>query len=130
TRVRPRLARIYELQGRYEEALIEQLAGPLMAQSREETLQTLREAARQTGWHGFWQKFLALYQAGQLKEDAQFIATVYLRLGDKEQALNWLEKSFAERGGAPLEIKTNPIYDPLRSEPRFNELLRRAGHTP
>ena len=56
-------------------------------------------------------------------------ATAYTRLGDKEQAFAWLDKAVQERNGMALEIKVNPIYDKLRDEPRFQDLLRRVGLT-
>jgi TolB-like protein/DNA-binding winged helix-turn-helix (wHTH) protein/Tfp pilus assembly protein PilF len=48
-------------------------------------------------------------------------------LGDKKEALLWLEKACADRSTALTGIKVNPVFDPLRSEPRFQELLRRVG---
>jgi DNA-binding winged helix-turn-helix (wHTH) protein/TolB-like protein len=53
------------------------------------------------------------------------IAWIYIGLGDKDQAFVWLDKSFEERSDGLRQIKTNPIYDPLRSDPRFTDLLRR-----
>ena len=53
--------------------------------------------------------------------------TAYTRLGDKEQAFAWLDKAVQERNGMALEIKVNPIYDKLRDDPRFQDLLRRVG---
>lgn len=53
------------------------------------------------------------------------IAWIYIGLGDKDQAFGWLDKSFEERSGGMRVIKTNPIYDPLRSDPRFTALLKR-----
>jgi tetratricopeptide (TPR) repeat protein len=57
------------------------------------------------------------------------IAWIYVGLGDKDQAFVWLDKAFAERSDALRQIKTNPIYDPLRSDPRFTDLLLRM-HLP
>jgi DNA-binding winged helix-turn-helix (wHTH) protein/TolB-like protein len=57
------------------------------------------------------------------------IAWIYIGLGDKDQAFVWLDKSFEERSDGMREIKTNPIYDPLRSDPRFSDLLKRM-HLP
>ncbi len=54
-------------------------------------------------------------------------ANAYTRLGDKKQALAWLDKAFQESYGFALAVKVNPIYDKLRDEPRFKDLLRRAG---
>jgi tetratricopeptide (TPR) repeat protein len=53
------------------------------------------------------------------------IAWIYIGLGDKDQAFVWLDKSFEERSDGMRQIKTNPIYDPLRSDPRFTDLLKR-----
>lgn len=53
------------------------------------------------------------------------IAWIYIGLGDKDQAFVWLDKSFEERSDGMREIKTNPIYDPLRSDRRFTSLLQR-----
>jgi len=53
------------------------------------------------------------------------IAGIYIGLGDKDQAFVWLDKAFAERTDKLRQIKTHPIYDPLRSDQRFTGLLRR-----
>src|SRR6266704_3055817 len=49
--------------------------------------------------------------------------TAYLRLGDKEQALVWLAKTVEERNWFALESRVTPILDPLRSDPRFDQIL-------
>jgi adenylate cyclase len=48
----------------------------------------------------------------------------YMRLGDKEQAFAWLAKAFAERNRLAFEIRVSPIFDPLRSDPRFQKLCQ------
>src|SRR4030095_14375585 len=48
----------------------------------------------------------------------------YIRLGDKEQAFAWLAKALAERNRLAFEIRVNPIFDPLRSDPRFQKLCQ------
>jgi hypothetical protein len=50
-----------------------------------------------------------------------------LGMGDKEQALRWLEEGFSERSTALVWLKVDPAYDPLRSEPRFQALLSKLG---
>ncbi len=54
-------------------------------------------------------------------------ARLYLRLGDKERAFEWLEKASEERNSFPLYISVDPFYDSLRGDPRFHDLLRRVG---
>jgi eukaryotic-like serine/threonine-protein kinase len=52
--------------------------------------------------------------------------TAYMRLGDKEQAFAWLAKAFEERNRLAFEIKVNPIFDPLRDDSRFEQLMARV----
>jgi adenylate cyclase len=53
-------------------------------------------------------------------------ATIHIGLGEKDRALDWLERHEADRG-ARIFLKVDPIFDPLRTEPRFQRLLRRLG---
>jgi TolB-like protein/Flp pilus assembly protein TadD len=53
------------------------------------------------------------------------IAWVHLGLGDKDRAFQWLEKAIAERAGRIVYLKVERGFDPLRSDPRFDDLLRR-----
>jgi tetratricopeptide (TPR) repeat protein len=55
------------------------------------------------------------------------VARVHTGLGDKEQALDWLEKACEQRHGILAYLKVEPVFDPLRSEPRFIGLLRKMG---
>ena len=58
------------------------------------------------------------------------IAVIYAGLGDKENAFEWLEKAYAERSVGLETLKVHPIFDGLRPDPRFQELLRRVGLPP
>jgi TolB-like protein/Tfp pilus assembly protein PilF len=55
------------------------------------------------------------------------IALVYAGLGNKDEAFAWLEKSFPVRDKGLTFLKVDPCVDPLRSDPRFQNLLRRVG---
>ncbi len=59
-----------------------------------------------------------------------YSAAAYGWLGDKDKAFSLLEKCYAERNSRLISIKSYPILDPLRSDPRFGELLRRIGLSP
>jgi hypothetical protein len=50
---------------------------------------------------------------------------IYASLGDTAQAMGWLERGFDERFNPGVLLR--PGFDPLRSEPRFQELVRRVG---
>ncbi len=56
-----------------------------------------------------------------------YVAMVYTGLGDKDEAFAWLNKAFAERSEYLVYLPTEPIADPLRSDPRFPALLQRLG---
>ena len=55
------------------------------------------------------------------------IATVYIGLGDKNQALEWLNKAYEERSHFLVYIKCDRRFDGLRSDPRYEALLKRIG---
>jgi adenylate cyclase len=55
------------------------------------------------------------------------IALVYLGLGEKQRALEGLEKAYEVRSQWMSLLKVDTIFDPLRSEPRFIELLKKVG---
>ena len=55
------------------------------------------------------------------------MAVVYAGLGDKEQTLTWLEKGYKDRSFLMIWLKVEPQFDPLRGDPRFNDLLKRIG---
>jgi len=46
-------------------------------------------------------------------------------LGDKDRAFEWLEKAYEERAGRLVYLKVEHAFDPLRSDPRFGDLVRR-----
>jgi TolB-like protein/DNA-binding winged helix-turn-helix (wHTH) protein/Flp pilus assembly protein TadD len=56
---------------------------------------------------------------------ASEIATVYAALGNADQAMNWIEKGYEERFNPGVLLR--PGFDPLRSDPRFKDLVRRTG---
>ena len=58
------------------------------------------------------------------------IAWEYAQLGDKEEALKWLGKGYEIRSGSMVHLKTSPFVDPLRSDPRFQDLMRRMNFPP
>lgn len=53
------------------------------------------------------------------------IALIYVGLGDNARAMIWLNKAFEARFNPSILLR--PVFDPLRSDPRFQDLLRRIG---
>jgi len=74
---------------------------------------------------------LALQRLEQLEKhrtlDSLSFAVAYIGVGDNDKALAWLEKAYAEHSSSLTALKVDPTYDPLRSDPRFQELVRRVG---
>ncbi len=58
---------------------------------------------------------------------AYSIATIYARLGDKEGVFESLEKAYRDRAVELIDIRVEPVFDFIRSDPRFVDLLRRMG---
>jgi adenylate cyclase len=57
-------------------------------------------------------------------------ATIYLGLGEKEKALDWLEKAYEQRDSACWYLKIDQIYDSVRNEPRFQAILKKMNFPP
>jgi len=54
--------------------------------------------------------------------------TIYASLGEKDKAFEWLEKAYQDRSLAiGQNLRTYPAFDSLRSDPRFDDLLRRVN---
>jgi TolB-like protein/tetratricopeptide (TPR) repeat protein len=55
------------------------------------------------------------------------IALVYAGLGERQEAFNWLEEAYDAHDVGLLYLKIDPCLDTLRSDPRFDDLVRRVG---
>jgi len=58
---------------------------------------------------------------------ASAIALIYIGLGEKDQAFEWLEKAYETHDPRLLELRVSPLVDSLRSDPRFKALLKKMG---
>ena len=62
---------------------------------------------------------------------AASLARIYVGLGEKDKAFEWLEKAYQDGSiGGGTAVAVDPIFDPLRSDPRFQDLLRRMNFQP
>ena len=57
--------------------------------------------------------------------NASEIALMYVGLGDKDQAMKWLEKAYEEHFNPSILLRS--AFDPLRSDPRFQDVVHRIG---
>ncbi len=118
----------YGLNGRYPEAI---------AETR--TSIELRNGSSAKGYLGLWlarsgKRDEAVKLLSELKQEATLgyvqpytLALIYIALGDKEEALNWLEKQMSGRSETANTYAVAPELDGLRSEPRFKEMLKRMN---
>jgi TolB-like protein/DNA-binding winged helix-turn-helix (wHTH) protein len=95
-----------------------------------EHLEAEKNAYAKSGWKGFWRTRLEQVQNAKTGYvQAIDRAIMYIELGDKEKAIGALQESYAARERWMANIKFAPEFDPLRSDPRFQELERRIGLT-
>jgi serine/threonine protein kinase/tetratricopeptide (TPR) repeat protein len=121
---------IYIQKGLYEEAISQfQQAIALEGSRHPRYLAALGHAYGAAGRKGAAQTILKEL-LGQEGVDPCQIVSVYLGLGQKEKALDWLGKAYEDRGNCLYILKVSPSADPLRSDPRFQDLLHRIGLPP
>ena len=70
----------------------------------------------------------------QLKERSQqtyvqpmWLAVIYIALGDKDQAFDWMQKAYEDRSAWLVYLKVDPLFDNVRQDARFTDLMRRVG---
>ena len=56
-----------------------------------------------------------------------YIGLLYFALGNDARGFEWLEKAYKERDGRLVSLKVDPLFDSVRSDPRFKSLLRRMN---
>jgi tetratricopeptide (TPR) repeat protein len=126
------LWRAYEQKGQYDQAVEAFLNfyGPIKQQGPE-AAEAFREVYARSGWKGFWRKVLDLnMERAKRGDNLHALAENYARLGERDQALFWLEKAIEQRDKAITLHSQNPVWDGYRSDPRFAELIRRMGLEP
>ncbi len=122
---------VYEQKGMYSEAIAEwQRSVSLFG--RGEIAEALGRAYARSGYRGARQEWLKALKATttQRNSSAYLIADAYRDLGDRDRALAWLEKSYEERDRSLAFLNTPPYWDDYRSDPRFQDLLRRMNFPP
>jgi tetratricopeptide (TPR) repeat protein len=128
------LAWLYSQLGQYQNAITELTKGRLL--SRDDRVKiavseevVLRKAIAAGGARGFWQQIQVEEKIDP--EVGEFaVAQVYARLGDKEKALERLDRNYEEREALGTLLNVDPAFDSLRSDPRFGDLARRMGLIP
>jgi tetratricopeptide (TPR) repeat protein len=120
------LWRSYERLGRTQDMIDAYLAALGFSKEGPAMMPKLREAARRGGPGAFWRRVLEQLLA-QPEPPPYSVARTYMSIGDHERALAWLEKLYEQRGSMIRTLKVGEEWDPLRGDPRFQDLQRRAN---
>jgi serine/threonine protein kinase/Flp pilus assembly protein TadD len=120
------LAKVYVQTGQYAEAILSYQTSIKL----EETTTALIHLGRAYALSGRRNEAIAILD--RLKTTEKYVspaelAILYGALGDKEKAFASLEKAFTERDFQLTSLKVEPGYDPLRADPRFQDLMDRVG---
>jgi TolB-like protein/DNA-binding winged helix-turn-helix (wHTH) protein/Tfp pilus assembly protein PilF len=123
------LARVYEQQGKLEEAAQESLKADDLFGTDPKKIAQLKEAMAKSGAQGYWRRTLENYRESAKSRyvPSVLVAEACVRVGDKDCAFEWLERGFEERDDLMIDLKVEPVFDGLRSDPRFQDLIRRVG---
>jgi tetratricopeptide (TPR) repeat protein len=123
-----RLGLVYEQQGKYDKAIEEFKQVVNLSGGKPLGISSLAHAYALSGNRAEAQKGLAELQelsTRRFVSDAS-IAMVYIALGDKDQAFAWLEKADKARDALLTRVKVDPRFDAVRSDSRFQELMKRV----
>ena len=119
------LMRAYEETGQFKEAIgvRRRLEWP------DPSADELEAGFRQNGAAGYWliMKKGALRQRGAGPCPPSTLASISAHLGERQSALNWLEKAVEERDSQSIYMNVEPAFASLRSDPRFQRIAKAAG---
>ncbi|MEE8112753.1 MAG: hypothetical protein V3T23_00220, partial [Nitrososphaerales archaeon] len=123
------LGETYLAQSMTEEAIAEIRKGIALSGDSQEAMPVLGYAFAVSG-----RRDEALKIVEQLKERSRQgyvpmddIALVYIGLGMRDQAFEWMQKAYEERSGSMVFLKVDPVWDSLRSDPRFTAFLKKMN---
>jgi len=126
------MGRVLFHMGRYEEAIASLEKARSLAGDMPSILAALAQTLAVAGF--VWEARALLDQLHAIHKKqwvpSSCFAIAHLGLGDHQAALTHLEASCEKREQAVSGFKVHPLYDPLRSEPRFQRMLERVGFLP
>jgi len=122
------LAYAYQQVGRYDEAIAETQKSIALAHDSHDFIGLARINAR-SGRRGEAQRLLRDIAEGSKDRyySSALMATVYVALGDKDRAFEWLEKAYQQRDWGLVQLRVSPDFDSIRNDPRFVDLLNRMS---
>jgi serine/threonine protein kinase/tetratricopeptide (TPR) repeat protein len=122
------LAFIYEQKGERDKAVAE-YEKLFSYEGQEETAKAIREAYAASGYEAAMREMVKqmLSRMGSGRPPLGFIAHVLAQIGDTDEAIACAEKAYEERTQEIYTLAVDPAFDPIRSDPRFQDVVRRIG---
>ena len=122
------LGNAYDRKGMYKEAIAEWQKSFLI-EGDPRSAELIGEAYSRSGYNSAIRAWLddLISQSTHQYVSAFGVAEMYARLGEKDHALEWLEKAYQTRDAQMVDVGTEPTFDFLHSDPRYADLLRRVG---
>jgi tetratricopeptide (TPR) repeat protein len=119
---------VYEQQHKYDEAITEWRQSFIL-RGENQLASSITAAYRRAGYAGALRVWLSdlLEKSRHEYVSPLRIAELYALLGEKNEAFVWLEKAFQEHTGDLMKLNSYPLWDSLRSDMRFKDLVRRVG---
>ena len=126
------LQSVYLKKGMNDEAFAELLKVEALTGTSAERIAALKNAYAAGGWKLVWQKEVefALEDARSRYVTSLSMAFLHAKNGDRNGALESLNRAYEEREGSLVNLNIDPSWDELRPDPRFQDLLRRVGFPP
>jgi tetratricopeptide (TPR) repeat protein len=126
------LGEAYVGKGLAKEAVAEFLKEDTLTGESAENVAELQRTFEKSGLKGFRLKKLEFAKARWEKshDNARELTYLYAALNQKDQALAWLQKGYEQRALWLIWVESDPTFEPLRSDPRFQKLLRRMNFPP
>ena len=123
------LSMVFMKQQRYDEALAEAQKGVELNRRANASLALLAHVYGRMGKRAEAQSVIKELLARYAKQDVdgRDLAVAYAGLDQKDEAFGWLEKSFQQRSQFMGLLRLETLLDPVKSDPRWNELLKRVG---
>ena len=122
---------VYIQQGKKDEAISELQRVVELSERNPSMLALLGYGYASAGKRAEAQAILQEFESQSRKPISQIeTAMIYIALGDHDRAFEWLEKAYAERAWQLGFLKVEPVFDPLRGDPRFADLMRRVNLAP
>jgi serine/threonine-protein kinase len=121
------LEEVYAQMGKQKEAVAER-EKILSLSGSPELAASIEEDFAKSGYRGVLQSWLeGLTEISKHSYVSPYsIAQAYMRMGEKQKVFDWLQKAYEEHDSGLVSVAVEPMFEPVRSDPRFRDLLRRT----